>query len=790
MAGYFSSRRVITLEHLQNVGPCCADVVKGALEGYEKSLGINLGESQFDFTGNNKKAMIVVNPDNLETDEALEALLKIALRDFMPEAKVTPQYHGWQASLGIGAAAVMMIMMMLEVDAWHLHEIFAYAGTLITLLIGRSTFYHAWLGLKYRKLNMDSLFSLSAIAAVAITLMHVLAPYVWEPLVEMPMLIDSGLMILGFRHVGLWLRESLVNKIGKREKFVDRGRKSVFQIWDESKNSYVAYEPESPQDHKKLSRLESKVRLKLLKGQCIPVNGTVLNTAAQTSFVLHTGSDEPVTYPAGAKLCAGMIVESNSLEMEVTDTEAESYLHKRDVQLETAQLSKAPIQNTTDKIASYFTRGVIIAAAAYFAGAYFSLGLVPATKAAMYFLVCACPCALGLVTGLALTVAHQKVVNKGLEFRTEKGVEAAAKVKVAALDINGTLTTNKLKLVEMKLEPMYQRIVCSMESTSKHPIARLITQTLPCVDPSSFDELDNSDRRGIRAVLKGTTYRVGNEDYIQPSKEDKVTNLKGAHHVIYVEVDRTIVGHFLIQDPLKPGAREMVRTLEANGIQSVLLTGVSAKTAACYAEELGIDQKNIYANCSPAEKAQHIERLQKQYQVAMVGDGANDTDAMKKADLAVVVRSPLADPMTKQEADIEVTSQDLHPIIDIFALGRQTVRHIHQNFAISFAYNIFSLVFVACAIALKPGLLTPAFGAALMVVNSSLMLMNAWRIRYEKAVLPIKAPPLAAPYVPQSSPSLSQTRTPNDYSASSLLRFCFPSAPLPVAAVDARHKPL
>src|SRR3546814_19297496 len=82
-----------------------------------------------------------------------------------------------------------------------------------------------------------------------------------------------------------------------------------------------------------------------------------------------------------------------------------------------AQRSRAPIQRLADKVSGYFVPAVVVVAVLAFVG--WSVwgpapALVYALIAAVSVLILACPCALGLVTPMSLTVGVGRGAAAGI----------------------------------------------------------------------------------------------------------------------------------------------------------------------------------------------------------------------------------------------------------------------------------------------------------------------------------------------------------------------------------------
>jgi cation transport ATPase len=234
-----------------------------------------------------------------------------------------------------------------------------------------------------------------------------------------------------------------------------------------------------------------------------------------------------------------------------------------------------------------------------------------------------------------------------------------------------------------------------------------------------------------------------------------------AQHVIYFSKNGIIQGHFLIEDPLRDDAALMVHSLIKNNLIFKIFTGSDRTTANQYAKQLKIDPRCITTDCTPESKCNEIQALQYQgHTVAMFGDSGNDVNAIATANLGVAVLSPASHPMSEQAADVSLNNPSLLPVLNIFAVGRQTMGLIKQNLALSFAYNAASLAFVAYAIFAYPALLNPIFGAALMVVQSAFVILNAYRVKSQEARLPeiVSAEELIETPVMKSKPALHSRR--------------------------------
>jgi Cu+-exporting ATPase len=166
-------------------------------------------------------------------------------------------------------------------------------------------------------------------------------------------------------------------------------------------------------------------------------------------------------------------------------------------------------------------------------------------------------------------------------------------------------------------------------------------------------------------------------------------------------VDGRIGGIVAVADTLKPSAKPAVDALKKMGIQVVMLTGDSPRTAAAIAQKLGVAK--FAAGLLPQQKEEVVESLQKEGRaVAMVGDGINDAPALARADVGIAVGS--GTDIAKETGGIVLLKEDLRNVAVAVGLSRKTLAKIKQNLFWAFAYNVVLIPIAA-------GALVPVFGA-------------------------------------------------------------------------------
>ncbi len=359
-------------------------------------------------------------------------------------------------------------------------------------------------------------------------------------------------------------------------------------------------------------------------------------------------------------------------------------------------------------------------------------------------LIIACPCALGLATPTSILVGTGKGAEHGILIKGADSLELAHKIQMIVLDKTGTLTQGKPTVTDFvtvdgianRNELNLLQLAGSVERNSEHPLAEAIvryarSQQVQLTAVTEFEAIAGS---GVQGHVAGQFVRVGTWRWMNElglvaedlnSHRDKLEHL--GKTVVWIAVDRQVVGIMGIADALKPSAAATVRTLQQLGLEVVMLTGDNRPTAAIIAQEVGITQ--VLAEVRPEQKAQMISQLQAEGKiVAMVGDGINDAPALAQADVGIAIGT--GTDVAIAASDITLISGDLQGIITAIQLSRATMRNIRQNLFFAFIYNIAGIPIAAGILFPFFGwLLSPMVAGAAMAFSSVSVVTNALRLR-------------------------------------------------------------
>ncbi len=485
-------------------------------------------------------------------------------------------------------------------------------------------------------------------------------------------------------------------------------------------------------------------RLRVRPGEKVPVDGVVLQGSSSIDESMVTGEPIPAEKREGDRVTGATVNGNGSFVMRAERVGKDTLLAQIVRMVSEAQRSRAPIQRLADVVAGWFVPAVVGASVVTFTAWAFA-GPEPRLAYALVnsvaVLIIACPCALGLATPMAIMVGTGRGATAGVLVKSAEALERFEKVDVVLLDKTGTLTEGKPHLAQVVSlapggEDALLRLAAGLERGSEHPLASALIagarqRGIAVPEHGAFRSLPGM---GVAGMVDGRSVALGNAALFEelrvdprdlPARADALRT--GGGTVMMAAVDGEPAGLLSVRDPVKAGAAEAVRALQAGGVHVVMVTGDSRTTAQAVAGELGIDE--FEAEVLPSQKSEVVARYKAQgHVVAMAGDGINDAPALAAADVGIAMGS--GTDVAMESAGLTLVKGDLAGLVRARRLSRATMRNIRQNLFWAFAYN-------TLGVPLAAGVLYPAFGlllspmiaSAAMSFSSVTVISNALRLR-------------------------------------------------------------
>ena len=514
---------------------------------------------------------------------------------------------------------------------------------------------------------------------------------------------------------------------------VDRSRKSISALMDirpdyaniERNGELVQVDPEE---------VSVGDVIVVKAGERVPLDGTVLEGTSALDTAALTGESLPRDVQAGDEVVSGCVNLTGVLHVKVNKPFGESTVAKILDLVENSSSKKAKAENFITKFARYYTPAVVFAALAL-AALPPLLGMGPWlmwVQRALNFLVVSCPCALVISIPLSFFGGIGGASKQGILVKGGNYLEALAQAGIVVFDKTGTLTKGSFEVTAVHPQQVSEQELLELaalaERFSDHPISRSIQaacQSAP--DPNRVTDAKEIAGHGVRAVVDGKTVLAGNQklmDQFHIPFED------ACHHVgtiIHVAVDGVYMGHIVISDQVKEGAKETLRDLKAAGMRkTVMLTGDSQAVGQAVARQLGLDE--VHAELLPGDKVDQVERLLQskgpKEQLVFVGDGINDAPVLSRADIGVAMGAMGSDAAI-EAADIVLMDDDLKKLPVAVRIARKTLRIVRENIVFALAVKFLVLILSAVGVANMWWAVFADVGVSVIAILNSMRMLNA-----------------------------------------------------------------
>ncbi len=616
---------------------------------------------------------------------------------------------------GILSLPVVVVGMGMPTSRW-LHWLQFALTTPVVFWSGGTFFAKAWRLAKQRTANMDTLIALGVGSAYGYSL-----PALFRR--RGHLYFEAGAAIITFVLLGRFLEERAKGKAGEAiRKLVDLQPQTATLI-RHGQEVIIAVDDCVIDDV-----------LLIRPGEKIPTDGVVIQGVSTVDEAMVTGESLPVVKDIGHRVIGGCVNGSGALRIRVTAVGMDTVLAGIVHMVDQAQATKLPIQKQVDKISAVFVPSVMVLSGLtmtgwLLVGAPFSF----AFGNAITVLLIACPCALGLATPAAIMVGAGQAAREGIYIRNGESLETAAKLNVVVFDKTGTITEGKPKVTDLlKLSRMSEEKIISLAASAENNSEHFLGRAMVAYAKEQSIELQESTHfysetgRGIEAEVAGKKLLLGNNAWLL-DKGIAVDGLSAAagefsgqgKTPVFMAVNGKAAAVFGIADKPRSQAVQAIQHLNKLGIQTLMVTGDTEKTALYIAAIVGID--TVIANAKPEQKLAIIHQFQQEGKnVGMIGDGINDAPALAAANVGFAIGT--GTDIAIESADMTLVQGDISKVTDAIQLSTDTIRIIKQNLFWAFGYNVIAIPVAAM------GKLNPMIASAAMALSSVSVIVNSLRL--------------------------------------------------------------
>ncbi|MDE1861636.1 MAG: cation-translocating P-type ATPase [Thaumarchaeota archaeon] len=546
---------------------------------------------------------------------------------------------------------------------------------------------------------------------------------------------------------------------------VKKGRKNIESLYRMAPRMAIMKDRSGHTFQNEIEKVKAGDVVITREGDIIAVDGTIISGSSTVDQSSITGESIPVEKKAGDMVFAGTLNLTRQLEIRCERKSTETTFAKIIHLVEEAEVSKAPIQKLTDKMATRLIQ--------------FAIGLSVITYlvthdivSTLSVIVVAGACGLAVGTPIALLATTGKFSKRGIVTKGGLQIENMSHVETVVFDKTGTLTQGRLEVTQVaSLGGLSPRNILEYaaiaERNVNHPLAIAISERasregiLISAKVTSTPDVGVSGR-GIVCTYDGIRIGVGNLEFakcevsgaisvdeisgmlkgkresfkflvnehkdisgetLQIVRGDEVDLFDHALTTIYVTIDRKLAGAIFFEDSLRPDAKKAVSKLRSMKIRVVMLTGDNRKIAKRIADDLGINEYD--SELLPDQKVQRIEEIVRKSgnasKVVMVGDGINDAPALAKADVGIAMGKTGTD-VAIETADVVLMTEDLMKIPYLIKNSKNAISVVRQNF-----FGTLSVDGIGFLLAFT-GHINPLLAALIHVSSELVFMVNSARL--------------------------------------------------------------
>lgn len=458
-----------------------------------------------------------------------------------------------------------------------------------------------------------------------------------------------------------------------------------------------------------------------------PADGVVLEGKGEMDEAFLTGEPFLISKAPGTKVISGAINGNASLTIQASKLAVDSRYEMIMRVMRESEQKRPRIRRLADQLGAWYTPlAVLIALCAWIA-----------TGEAIRFLavlVIATPCPLLLAIPVAIIGSISLSAKQGILIKNPVVLEQMDQCQTMILDKTGTLTygkpnlTNQTVFDHLSSEEILQK-VASLERYSKHPLASAILEgadqeKLPLLDVKKISE---EKGEGLKGEIDGTSIVITGRKHLAKYGISEERLPKGGGLECVILINGKLSALYRFHDTPRSDSKPFVQHLgKKHGYKKVMIVSGDREEEVKYlADVVGIQE--IYANQSPEQKVEIVERERKKAKTVFLGDGINDAPALVAATVGIAFGKN--SDITAEAAGAVVMDNTFEKVDEFLHISKRM-----RRIALQSAVGGMALSVVGMAVA-AGGYLPPVAGALTQEVIDVLAIVNSIRAAWKPAHL-------------------------------------------------------
>jgi len=466
------------------------------------------------------------------------------------------------------------------------------------------------------------------------------------------------------------------------EKTRNQNRENIIKVF-EDRPSFAWQVKDSIETKVHISKLSIGDIVVVNSGEVIPIDGVVESGIATINQQALTGEAQPSEKESGDEVFASTIVIAGKIYIKVKTTGADSIANQIEQVLNSADNFEIELDTKAEKIADTMVLPTVgLATAGIFGlGAYGFVSILSSNFSE----------ALRVSNPISMLNFLKTANQNGIFIKDGRTLEALNFVDTIIFDKTGTLTEEEPFVGEVySFNDFSKEKILQYAATAEyrqiHPIAKAIIKKAKEKNLKLSDIDDNHYELGygVKVKIENSSVLVGSKRFMELENVEFANDISDieqrssefGYTNIYIAIDSKLEGLIELRPTVREEARELVEKLKKRKLSIYIVSGDHELPTKHLAKELGIDR--YFAQALPQDKSTIIEKLQKEgKKVCFVGDGINDSIALKKANVSISLRG--ASSIATDTADIILLDESLRELNNLFEISKGFNKNIKRN---------------------------------------------------------------------------------------------------------------
>jgi heavy metal translocating P-type ATPase len=421
-------------------------------------------------------------------------------------------------------------------------------------------------------------------------------------------------------------------------------------------------------------------------GETIPIDGIIINGQAHIDQRILTGESQAVEKGIGDQVLASTIVLEGKIEVRVQKAGKDTTAAKIGEILNRTADFKFSIQSRSEKIVDQGVAPTLAIGA-------LTLPILGA-QSALATMYAGFGYQMRIAGPISVLNFLRIASEKGILIKDGRSVELLSEVDTFVFDKTGTLTeevpiVGTIHTCNGHSKEELLTYAAAAEYKQTHPIARAIQKEtsirelmLPPIHKAKYEvgyglkvHIEESSSSAGHPCPVKKLIRVGSSRFLEmegitiPNEIKKIQEAcySEGYSIVFIAIDNLLGGAIELRPTIRPEAKQIISELRKHQIEIYIISGDHEKPTKKLAQELGIE--HYFAETLPQNKASLIEQLQNEGKsVCFVGDGINDSIALKNANVSVSLRG--ASTVAIDSASIVLMDESLNQLIPLLDIAQ------------------------------------------------------------------------------------------------------------------------